>query len=232
MVGAYWEPRQETIEQCADRLVLLFAELRVCDPALAIWFERGRSRNEASVKHVEIADRGTLIDLLGKGRNRRDVGESVIAELGFKLGLWNQLSPDNAIGLNITCGLYWQSSNQNPSLSNHVILELPDELGKFEHAEYTSNVLAAVAKAWDPAWAGVMSRQAMNTQGFTSKRPFVDWMVYVPSEIDEVQHPSSCISLRGLGTILIVQQTPPSAQDAEEIQRVIVCQEAISKIPK
>jgi hypothetical protein len=219
MVGAYWGPRQEKIEKCVDRLSMFLTELKKCDPSLAIWHERGRSRKEALAKNVEIEDVNDLIRLLEKGRSKRDVGASVIQELGFRVGLWNNFSETCDIGLNITCGLYWDSPNQTASLSNYVILELPEDLGAFEQAQYTSCVLTAVAKAWEPAWAGVMSRQAMSARGFNAKHPFVDWMVYVPWTVDKVQPPSSSIKLDGLGSIVLVQPIPPSGEESEEIQR-------------
>src|SRR3989442_863361 len=89
MLGAYWPARQESIEECGNRLGRFLTELAMCDPVFAIWCERGRSRKEASERHVAVEDRHDLLDLLDRGRNRRDVGRDVIDELGFNVGLWN-----------------------------------------------------------------------------------------------------------------------------------------------
>jgi hypothetical protein len=229
MIGAYWGSRQETAEECADRLSFFFSELKSCDPSLAVWHERGHSRKEALAKQVEIDERKNLIRLLEKGRNRRDVGGAIIEELGFRVGLWSQFSEKDEIGLSITCGLYWQSPNQSVGISNHVILELPQDLGRFEQPKYTSCVLAAVATAWKPAWAGVMSRRAMNSRGFDAKSPFVDWMLYVPRSLDGVQPPSSIIEIPGGGSIVLVQPMPPSGEDPDEVQRASQIRGILSK---
>jgi hypothetical protein len=218
MLGAYWPPRQESIEECCDRLDKFLTELAECDPVFATWYERGRSRKEASKKRVAIGDRDYVLDLLNRGRNRRDIGRDVIEELGFRVGLWNGLSEEKEVGLSITCGLHWMSSNPSASLSNCVVLTLPKSLGELSKAENMARTLAVVAEAWEPAWAGVMSRDAVNTRNFDAIHPFVDWMTYIPSTISEVPAPSSVHQLPRLGSIVIVQLTPPSGEPGELVR--------------
>ena len=221
-VGAYWSSRKESIEQCADRLRKFFVALTASDPFLATWLEKGRSRKQALEKTADIREQSYLLGLLDRGRNRRDVGGTVIEELGFRVGLWNGGNGEKAAGLSITCGLYWTSPNPNASLSNCVTLDLPEDLGELKQAERMSGVLAAVAQAWEPDWASVMSREAMNARAFDAKIPFVDWMVYVPRRIDSVLSPSSVVELES-GSLIVVQPDPPavnSTADQENIRRI------------
>jgi hypothetical protein len=221
-VGAYWSPRKESIEQCADRLHKFFIALTATDPALATWFEKGRSRKQALKEPAKIEDQGYVRDLLDRGRNKRDVGRTVIEELGFQVGLWNGASGKKVAGLSITCGLYWTSPNPNAGLSNSVTLDLPEDLGELKQVERMSAVLAAVAQAWEPDWAGVMSRDAMNARAFDARTSFVDWIVYVPRRIDRVLPPSSVIQLEN-GSLIVVQPDPPvvnSTADQENILRI------------
>jgi hypothetical protein len=221
-VGAYWLSRKESIEQCADRLRKFFVALTASDPVLATWLEKGRSRKQALEKTADIREQSYLLGLLDRGRNRRDVGGTVIEELGFRVGLWNGGNGEKAAGLSITCGLYWTSPNPNASLSNCVTLDLPEDLGELKQAERMCGVLAAVAQAWEPDWAGVMSREAMNARAFDAKIPFVDWMVYVPRRIDGVLSPSSVVEFES-GSLIVVQPDPPAVNnraDQENIRRI------------
>jgi Immunity protein 52 len=221
-VGAYWSSRKESIEQCSDRLGKFFVALAASDPGLATWFEKGRSRKQAVETSAVIRDQSYLLGLLDRGRNRRDVGSTVIEELGFQAGLWNGRSGGKAAGLSITCGLYWTSPNPDAGLSNCVTLDLPEDLGELNQAGRMSGVLAAVARAWEPDWAGVMSRDSMNARAFDANAPFVDWMVYVSRRIDGVPPPSSVVQLES-GSLIIVQPEPPGVTrtaDQENIRRI------------
>lgn len=213
-VAGYWSARKESIERCADRLCRFLADLATCDPALATWREKGRSRKQAMRIHVDMGDHNYVLSLLDRGRNRRDVGHAVIEELGFHVGLWNGGNKKSAAGLSITCGLYWTSPNAESSMTNFVVLDLPEDLGDLKQADRMSRVLAAVARAWEPEWAGVMSRDAMSARTFSAKAPFVDWMVFVPRRVSGVFPPSSLVQLEN-GSLIVVQPDPLAANNAE-----------------
>jgi Immunity protein 52 len=230
MVGAYWGSRRESVEQCADRLQRFLASLADCDPRLATWHEKGRSQKEALEKRINVADREHLLDLLSRGRNRRDVGRSVIEELGFNVALWNGGDEQNESALSVTCGLHATTPNANAGLSNAVVLSMPRDLGDLGRADSMARVLAAVAQAWEPQWAGVMSRDAMSTRNFNAREPFVDWMIYVPRHIDVVPAPSSVVQVPALGSILVTQPTPPSGKDPEELAGIRRLEELLQKV--
>jgi hypothetical protein len=220
MLGAYWGARKESADRCAERLRAFFADLAVCDPALATWYERGSSRKQASEKRAKVGDLGYLMRLLDRGRSRRDVGGTLIEELGFGIGLWNGGEEGKVAGLSINCGLYWKSANPNVYLGNCVTLDFPEELGELVRTEHMARVLAVVARAWEPDWAGVMSKDAMRVRTFNPKIPFVDWMVFVPRWIESITPPSSIVRLQGLGSVLVAQTMPPSGNDPEELRRI------------
>jgi len=226
MLGAYWAARKESVEQCADRLHVFLADLATCDPALATWYERGRSRKEALEKRADVGDQNYLLSLLDRGRNRRDIGRTVIEELGFGGGLWNGGKEGKEAGLSVKCGLYWASPKSNASMSNCVILDLPEDLGELNQTGRMARVLVAAARAWEPDWAGVMSKNAMSERAFNAKVPFVDWMVFVPRKISGAPSPSSVVELRGLGSLVIVQPVAPSG-DPEELPRIHQAEKAI-----
>ncbi len=223
-LGAYWPARRETIEQCADRLGSFVAELAVCDSRLESWCEKGRSRKQALKSRADVQNRSYLVSLLDRGRCRRDVGRAVIEDLGFRVGLWNAGNGGDIASLNVTCGLFWSSPDPNSSVSNCVALDLPEHLGELRNAQHMARALGAVARAWDPDWAGVMSKDRMATRGFDASIPFVDWMLYVSKRlipgVPRLNAPAVVQQLEELGSIIIAQDEPPVDSDSEHLQGV------------
>jgi len=213
-MGGYWGPRKESIEQCADRLHRFFADLAVCDPILTTWYELGRSRKQALQKPAEVRDRNYLLDHLNRERNRYDVKpRAVIEELGFNVFLWNGGDDERDAGLHIKCGLY------ELDMWNDVTINLPRDLGGLKQSDRMANVVAAVVRAWEPAWAGVMSDEATDVRDYDPKFPFVDWMVYVPRRIDRVPAPSRVIPLE-TGSLIVVWPDPLTISSAEALASI------------
>lgn len=220
VLTAYWAPRKESINECADRLHKFFADLITCDFKLSTWYEGSKSRNQAVIRPAAIDKKSYLVDLLNRGQNRRDVGGVAIKELGFRAVLWNGGNSKEEALLSVTCGLYWQSPRSSASMSNYVILEFPEDLGDLCQTESMASVLVAVARAWQPDWAGVMSRNAMTGRSFSAKVPFADWMLFIPRKIANVSPPSTIKELEGLGSLVIIQSAPPSGKDPSEMARI------------
>jgi Immunity protein 52 len=212
-LGAYWGARKENVEQCATRLDRFLNGLKEIDPTLAQWYERGRSRKDAMARPVSALPTSELQTLLLKGRNRYDEGGGFIDELGFSLGMWNgATSEDKESSLRVGCGCF-------DPLGNNVILDLPIQSENLGDANVACNLLALVAEIWQPKWAGIMSKRAMVERDFDADYPFVDWMVYVPHEVQAAPS-SSVVSVGEHGSIVIVQQDRPNGIDPEELQRI------------
>lgn len=227
-LGAYWPPRRESIEECCDRLAPFMLELAACDPVFASWFEGGYSLEESLANPAATGDRQYLMDSLNRGRNRRDIGDTVIEELGFRVGWWNGASNDRAVSLGIHCGSYCVGPNPDTYFWNSVLLRLPRDLGALGQPENMAQVLAVVAKVWEPAWAGVYSQDAMDKRKFDIREPFVDWMTYVPADIGEVPAPSLVYSAPGRGSLVVVQPEPPGDTPGE-LQRIQRIKELLRK---
>jgi hypothetical protein len=220
-LGAYWPARKEAIEKCADRLFQFISNLSTCDSALEAWYEQGWSRKQALEKQAHIKSRNYLLDLLDRGRSRRDIDKSVVDDLGFSIGLWNgAATEEKEAGLGITCGLY----TSNPNLGNCVTLDFPKDLGELMQPERMAHVLSVVAESWEPDWAGVMSTDAMNAREFNARLPFVDWMLYLSNklmpQISALPQPVSVQRVEELGSILIVQGEPPDPTNLEHVRNV------------
>ncbi len=215
LLGAYWDARPDSLENCTENAGRFFAGLAEIDPLLAHWYERGRSRKDALERQVDTSDTQKLQDLLLKGRNRRDVGREVIDELGFKLSLWNGASEEEAeASVSVHCGAY------SERVGNNVLIDLPYQSEGLKWVENASSLLALVAEIWRPKWDGIMSKKAMRERDFDGDYPFVDWMVYVPRSVASVPAPGRVETLSGLGSIVVVQPDPPVGNSDEESSRI------------
>jgi hypothetical protein len=212
MLGAYWDARPDALEKCTKDAVQFFARLAEIDPLLALWYERGRSRKDALKRRIDTSDTQCIRELLLKRRSRRDIAGEVMDDLGFRLGLWNGSGEEAAeASVDIHCGCY------SERIGNNVLIDLPSKTVSLKWVDNASMLLALVAETWRPKWAGIMSKKAMRERDFNGDYPFVDWMVYVPRSVKAVPLPSRVEVLKGLGSIVIVQQDPPVCDDAEEL---------------
>ena len=214
-LGAYWDARGESIEQCRDRLYAFMHGLTQCGEVFSRWFVAGRSRRNALEREIDVHDRQAILDLLDSARNR-NFRKEVIEDLGFHPCAWNGRDSDSEVTLSITCGL----SCEAPGLGgNNVVIELPSKLGDLADPVKASRVLAVVARCWEPKWAGIFSSDAMNLRDWEQK-PFVDWMVYVPRRISSVPTPSTVAELENGGSLIVVQPSPPAVDKPEDQERI------------
>jgi hypothetical protein len=206
-IGAYWGPRQESVAQCAERLMACLERLHDCDEVFSQWFEKGKSRKDALSKPFEFRAEDNVLRLLEASRHRHELDRSVMDDLGFMVGLWNGGSDVRSTSLSVTCGSYIENLN----LRNSVVLDLPEELGGLADKDHCVQVLKCVAETWEPDWAGVISRTSRNARSFNPAVPFVDWMVYINQiGIFPAGLPATAtkLELTGKGTVVIVQDHP------------------------
>lgn len=212
MLAAYWDSRPDGLEKCTEDARRFFSCLAEADPLLAHWYELGRSRKDALKRQIDTSDAQRLRDRLLKGRNRNDLDHSVIEELGFSLSFWNGASEEEAgASIRIDCGCYGEH------VGNNVLVDLPYKSQGLEWTKNACTLLACAAKIWRPKWAGIMSKKAMRERDFDGDYPFVDWMVYVPRSVKPMPVPSHVEVLEGLGSIIVVQPSPPVGDSATEL---------------
>ena len=104
ILGAYWGPREESLETCARRLVDCLQGLAEISPVFDGWYRKGASKAAASREPVG-RDLKQLEDLLDSGRHRTDFGGDVMAELGLNAELWNRQT-DRTAAWSVTCGAF------------------------------------------------------------------------------------------------------------------------------
>ncbi len=206
-IHAHWGSRKESIEKCADRLTSFLGTLAHCDDRMQNWFELGKSRRHALRKRLDSASRAQVLALLDRGRLWTDYSRELIEDGGFGVHLWNGSAEGGEIGLSILCGSY---ETVMPA-HNSVVIDLPKRLGEFANGNHSLKVVAAVAKAWEPDWVELVSNASVESRPYTAGKPFVDWMLYLPTidmNTDKMPPSASFHRVDNLGTIVVVQDTP------------------------
>ncbi|MEI7298199.1 Imm52 family immunity protein [Paraburkholderia tropica] len=175
--AAYWGPRRETVENCAARTVAFLTALGQISVLFKGWRLQGRSKAEALRKQtIDEQSIDTLVSLLSKGRNKKDIGGGVIDELGFRVSMWNGGDDRTASSLMIGCGMY----STVERLSNAVVLQLPQQFD-VESQDKLHKMMSAFALAWEPDWAIVSSQSARNRH--VEQLPFLDRALYLDSKM-------------------------------------------------
>jgi hypothetical protein len=228
LLRAYWGPRKETIDKCADRLGQFLARIAVRSDSLAAWFEKSRSRRKATEKAIDSGKDG-LMDLLRRCQNREDTTGDVIEDLGFHVALWNGRRGKEVSSLSIKCGMHCSV----PGVGfNCVLLNLPEDLGTLANGVAMAQLFADTVESWEPERATVCSELAVDNRGFDARRPFVDWMVYVAElKIAATSVPDAAdVRQVASGTMIVVEDGPENAIASEHLHKVVQIENAIRRV--
>jgi hypothetical protein len=112
---------------------------------LRSWKEQGRKTRIVDVSSLDNARKVLL-----QGQNRRDIGNEVMPELGFRLTVWNGEESTGAEVM-IQCGSY----STVKGLSNHCLLNLRQSLARTLGEESLRAILESMAEIWSPESASV-----------------------------------------------------------------------------
>jgi immunity protein 52 of polymorphic toxin system len=228
-IDAYWGTRKESVEECTHRLAGFLMCLAECDPCFARWFKLGQSRQEALKDEIKL-DVATLQTLLLAGRSRTDIGQKIMENLGFLIGLWNGASNDaESAGLMIRCGSYAPRPGFNSCVINLPYGETERE--RLLRVPVLKAVMECMVSAWDPDWSVLTSRQYQDKVPLPpSNAPRMGWILYLSSRRGQVPPlPSSTtvVRLGNQGTLVITTQerftalNPSHVETASQIAKIL-----------
>lgn len=175
-LGAYWGPRRESAEACAEHLADCIARLGACSELFERWYEKTDRKAAAKRSSVPL-DPGALRELILLGANRCDADGSPIEELGFSVGLWNG-DREAPIGLSVNCG-GWTST---PGVLNAFVLDLPPLLpgpaAQLYGLDAARAIMRATVEAWEPDWATLTSYELAAALDPAPREPSVGWITF------------------------------------------------------
>ena len=173
--GAYWGPRKESAEECAQRAANFLTLLAPADSFLAQWYKPARRRKDARKHPLMPPDLLTLTELFRRGVNR-EKGGPIFEDLGFTFWFDNGGPTRDCAALRIKCGDYSGGSN-------YCVLTLPTygpNADRVLTAAVLTHVVRSMALAWEPDWAMATSRNhrdILSEEGDTGT--FVGWVTYL-----------------------------------------------------
>ena len=144
-IGVYWGPRRESVLECANRLGQHFEALRQLSEALSLWY-RQASRKQKAMESLEVFKPEALVKLLERGVNRRDDNHQPIAELGFRVSLWNGDRGGWSAATQVGCGMY----SPVKGLSNVALLSVDFSTESSLKPEEMLLLLRRMIEIWDP----------------------------------------------------------------------------------
>jgi hypothetical protein len=176
VLGAYWGPREESLETCARRLVDCLQGMSEISPVFDGWYRKGASKAAASRQPVG-SSLGQLADLLDSGRHRKDLGGDVMTELGFNAALWNR-QKGSAAAWSVTCGAF---PAPGVEVSNAFVIDWPERAPGVtveDDLAVAKAVMRVVVQEWEPDWATWASRAMRDLQQVPPRHPTLGLLTY------------------------------------------------------
>jgi hypothetical protein len=212
-VGAYWVNRPESAKECSQRAETYFRLLASLDPNWAHWFGKADTLEEALKLRISPVA-ATFEALLAQKENRLPID-------GYSLALWNGEQHPGATSTDFACGT---SSRFVP---NVCILDPPTP-ARSPHGERIVNastltqVLRAMAIAWEPDWGVVMS-QAFLDRVFPGKLPpvLVGWATYLSRRrgpVPRLPAPVRVEPVENLGTLITLTPERFTADNPSHVE--------------
>jgi hypothetical protein len=215
-LGAYWGPRQEDAEACAQRMAHMVRLLEPIDPLFARWFKSAKTLKEALKRPLD-----SDLEGLRKYIQRmvmKDDRRVPMPDLGFSVGLWNGRSGGDGVWLDIGCGAYFER------VSNRCVLTAPDEgpIGeRVLSTAFQTEVLRAIASTWDPDWGVAMSHAHRDIIEKKCPDVLVGWVTYLSRRLGRVPPLPAPVRIEPVGnqgTLVILTPERFTASNPEHIE--------------
>ncbi len=207
--GTYWLARHESAEACARSAELLFTMLGRCDVEWTRWYEAANSFEEARKRPLP-TDAASLGEVFQRKHNR--IGK------GVRLWTWTGDDPENTSGFSSV----WGDSSHH--LNNCCVLSPPGRGPVAERvltASVMSEVLRAMALAWEPEW-GVATSHAHREM--TSERAkagtYVGWVMYfsrLRGPVPPLPAPVQVEPVEDKGTLVLLTPERFTASNPEHV---------------
>jgi hypothetical protein len=208
--GAYWLARPESLEACAFRAERFFHLLGHCDPAWTRWYETASSFREARNRPFRTSASG-FQGLFGKQEKRGDDE--------FTFHLWTGESQQETSGIDGRCG------SSSEWLHSSCVLRPFDEGPVGERilaAPVMTEVLRAMALAWDPEWGVVTSHQYddLVSEQVMPAGTSVGWVMYfsrLRGIVPPLPAPARIEPVEDKGTLVILTPERFTASNPEHV---------------
>jgi hypothetical protein len=220
--GAYWPGRVETLESYARRAEVFFRLLAVADESFARWLEKADSRS-AALELPFTPDAETLRGLFERKKYRGDGA-------GIAFSAWNGAPDGASSGVRFACG------SDSPLLGDRCTLSLPTEGAVRERVlsvATLSQVLRAMALAWEPAW-GIATSQVHRDEVLKLSKAgtFIGWVTYFAHSrgtLPRLPDPVRTEPVGDKGTLVILTPERFTASNPKHVELAAQVQELLAQ---
>ncbi|PTL81377.1 immunity 52 family protein [Vitiosangium sp. GDMCC 1.1324] len=195
--GVYWPARAESAEQCARRTEAFIRLLSQCDPLYTHWFEQAKSLKKALQLQFEPTYETFLRFFSRKtyrfGKTDKD---------GFNFSAWNGIRCGSNISL--TCGT---ASEYSPNVCLLYPPSKDPEEARILSAPVMTEVVRAMALAWEPDHGGVFSHGYRKLRQEPVGPPYTGWLMYFSrrrGEVPPLPEPVRVEPVEDKGTLVIL----------------------------
>jgi len=226
-LGAYWGPRQEDAQACAQRLAHMVRLLEPIDPLFARWFKSAKTLKESLKRPLD-----TDLEGLRKYVQRammKDDRRLPMPDLGFSVWLWNGGSGGDDAWFDSLCGGYWERAN------NRCVLRAPEEGaigGRVLATVFQTDVLRAMTTAWDPDWGVAISNKHRDIIEKKCPDVLVGWVTYLSRRLGHVPPLPAPVRIEPvgeLGTLIILTPERFTASNPEHLELAERVRERLDK---
>ena len=224
-IGAYWGPREESLDICTKKVIDFFSILSEMDSSFEKWFEKGYSRKKA-LEHQYIFEYDKINKSLLNSRIKTDIGNIIMENLGYSFSTWNGLREGEITGISIHCNT---SSN---CVSNNVVIKLPsnkevyDDIYKIDFILRMFNLLIEL---WHPEQVVMTSSQLRDSVSINDNAPLIGWITYLNTQKKLEKLLNFCrMDYLKDGVILIVGDKCPTINDKKQVDNIKKIQSIIN----
>jgi len=207
--GSYWLARRESAEACARRAERFFHLLARCDLAWTRWYQTANSFEEARQRRFT-TDSANFQKLFAQKKHQ--IGD------GFTFHLWTGDNLDETSGVDGACG------SADPWFRPCCVLTPHAEGPIMERvltAPVMTEVLRAMAIAWDPEWAVATSHEHRDRVTEKAKPgTFVGWVMYfsrLRGTVPPLPAPVRIERVEDQGTLVILTPERFTASNSEHV---------------
>ena len=226
-LGAYWRPRLETVEQCAERMLAFLLSIRDWNGGYTRWYRQGsRAPRNPEARRVQLTTTELVKALLRDAE--RDQHRQVIASAGYGIGLWSPRDSYVGQGPDGTVAVYAHVGSAVPPWN--VVLINPfgseDAVKSFFEVSALVSMMEAVVDAWEPDWCLVVSDVYLKRiYPHFGGKPNIGWLTYFAIPLAGLPPIPPVVSVSSLGSKGVLIQAVPatfSTIDPESIVQLDV----------
>lgn len=242
---ARWSARKESVEDCAAKAYSFLLQLAECDEMFArgwlkcaiVRFSR-RTGGLETVRGLEplTVTVDELRNLLLEGRLRRDANNTVIEDMGFRLGssVWNG-SDEEHVFVSLTCGAYYANPSVLP-VPNDVTVQFPYEgpaVARILQPAKLRKMVHIAVETWDPDWAHISTGKLDLAVHPEYVGQPVGWFTYISDRYGQLPAlPPECEMTRvaDLGNLICIKSIDrPTVSNEAHVKAILDVSEILRK---